>query len=71
MDYYDERFSGFWANDSNEDLVSSEGFFWDPDNKTDSVSSTLNPFDSNGNVRVMTVYWKSKRKIKKIKSYDL
>lgn len=28
------------------------------------------PYDIHGNVRVMTVYWKSRRKIKKIKSYD-
>lgn len=29
------------------------------------------PYDFNGNVRVLRVYWKSKRKIKKVKSYDL
>ena len=32
--------------------------------------STLTPYDLNGNVRVLKVYWKSRRKIKKIKSYD-
>ena len=30
----------------------------------------LTPYDLNGNVRVLTVYWKSRRKIKKVKSYD-
>ena len=30
----------------------------------------LLPFDINGNVRVLRVYWKSRRKIKKVKSYD-
>ena len=32
--------------------------------------SQLAPYDINGNVRVLTVYWKSRRKIKKVKSYD-
>lgn len=33
--------------------------------------SSLLPYDLNGNVRVLRVYWKSRRKIKKVKSYDL
>jgi hypothetical protein len=28
------------------------------------------PYDLNGNIRVLRVYWKSRRKIKKVKSYD-
>ena len=36
---------------------------------TESNSSLL-PYDLNGNVRVLRVYWKSRRKIKKVKSYD-
>lgn len=32
--------------------------------------TNLTPYDINGNIRVMTVYWKSRRKIKKVKSYD-
>jgi hypothetical protein len=28
------------------------------------------PYDMNGNIRVLRVYWKSRRKIKKVKSYD-
>ncbi|MBQ9254861.1 MAG: hypothetical protein IJ180_11320 [Bacteroidales bacterium] len=31
----------------------------------------LSPFDMAGNIRVMTVYWKSKRKILKVKKYDI
>lgn len=31
---------------------------------------SLLPFDLQGNVRVLRVYWKSRRKIKKVKSYD-
>ncbi|MBQ3913721.1 MAG: hypothetical protein II694_12170, partial [Lachnospiraceae bacterium] len=34
------------------------------------LDSALTPFDVNGNVRVLKVYWKSRRKIKKVKSYD-
>lgn len=30
----------------------------------------LSPYDMNGNIRVLRVYWKSRRKIKKVKSYD-
>lgn len=30
----------------------------------------LSPYDKNGNIRVLRVYWKSRRKIKKVKSYD-
>ena len=33
-------------------------------------TSTMLPYDSEGNMRVLRVYWKSARKIKKIKYYD-
>ena len=36
----------------------------------DDAMTNLTPYDLNGNVRVLTVYWKSRRKIKKVKSYD-
>jgi len=36
----------------------------------DDVDSSLLPYDLEGNVRVLKVYWKSRRKIKKVKSYD-
>ena len=36
----------------------------------DDVENSLLPYDLNGNVRVLKVFWKSKRKIKKVKSYD-
>lgn len=32
--------------------------------------STLLPYDVAGNIRVIRIYWKSRRKIKKVKSYD-
>ena len=34
------------------------------------VDRTRAPYDIDGNIRVLRVYWKSRRKIKKIKSYD-
>lgn len=34
------------------------------------ISESMMPYDTNGNVRVIKVYWKSRRKIKKVKSYD-
>ena len=37
------------------------------DNRIDTSSL---PYDLNGNIRVLRVYWKSRRKIKKVKSYD-
>lgn len=34
------------------------------------IGSNLSPFDVSGNIRVIKVWWKSKRKIYKVKSYD-
>lgn len=34
------------------------------------VDSSLLPYDLAGNIRVLRVFWKSRRKIKKVKSYD-
>ena len=36
----------------------------------DDSNNTLLPYDLNGNIRVLRVYWKSLRKIKKVKSFD-
>ena len=54
-----------------DEITSSEGFFWDPYGGVDGVNSSLLPYDTIGNIRVMRVFWKSRRKIKKVKSYDL
>lgn len=34
------------------------------------IGTDLMPYDSNGNIRVTQVFWKSRRKVKKVKSYD-
>lgn len=48
--------------------MSSE-FLFDPINGTVNTNNML-PYDTDGNVRVMQMYWKSKRKVKKVTSYD-
>ena len=72
--------SDFWENDvsvwanpirpalfddwtAGERIMTSRSLF-------DDNPSSLTPYDLNGNVRVLRVFWKSRRKIKKIKSYD-
>lgn len=50
-------------------IVESEDgiFYFDPYSNDFSDSS---PYDNSGNIRVIRMYWKSRRKIKKVKSYD-
>lgn len=71
MDNIDERF-GFVNNNMVGEERSSNGFYFDPVNLfSDSISNSLLPYDLAGNIRVLRMYWKSRRKIKKVKSYDL
>ena len=46
------------------DAIAVRGLF------DEGIESDLLPFDMNGNVRVLRVFWKSRRKIKKVKSYN-
>lgn len=70
MDNIDERY-GFVNNYMiGDEITSQDGFFWDPLGMADGVNNSLLPFDTQGNIRVLRVYWKSRRKIKKVKSYD-
>lgn len=72
MDNYDER-DGFINNHMIGDQIDAdgEGFYFDPFNLFNTAqSNSLLPFDTEGNVRVLQMYWKSRRKIKKVKSYD-
>lgn len=70
MDNIDDRMGFVNAHMVGEEFTSQEGFFWDPIGMTDGVGTSLLPFDIAGNIRVLRVYWKSRRKIKKVKSYD-
>ena len=54
-----------WGNT----LVGNPHFFSATLGEYGYVDSSL-PYDGEGNVRVLRVYWKSRRKIKKIKKYD-
>jgi hypothetical protein len=46
-------------------------FYFDPLGLFSNTAEDLMPFDTDGNIRVLRIYWKSRRKIKKIKSYDI
>ena len=70
MDNNDPRAGFVNAHMIGEEITSEEGFFWDPFNSTGDGYASLLPYDTFGNVRVMRVYWKSRRKIKKVKSYN-
>lgn len=70
MDNIDDR-AGFVNNFMvGDEITSQEGFFWDPLGTADGINSSLLPYDMVGNIRVLRVYWKSIRRIKKVKSYD-
>jgi len=70
MDNIDERY-GFVNANMVSDVIEDGTLFFDPLGEySDSISHELLPYDLNGNIRVMRVYWKSRRKIKKIKFYD-
>ena len=70
MDNIDERF-GYVNNHMVGEEISTDGFYFDPFNLfSDSISNSLLPYDLAGNIRVLRIYWKSRRRIKKVKSYD-
>lgn len=70
MDNIDERY-GFVNTHMISDVIADSTLFFDPFGQySDGISNELLPFDMNGNIRVIRVYWKSRRKIKKIKFYD-
>lgn len=69
MDNIDERY-GFVNNQMISDEISTEGFFWDPLGAYDGINNSLLPYDIAGNLRVLRVFWKSRRRIKKVKRYD-
>lgn len=71
MDNIDDR-RGFVNTHMVGDVIASgDNLFFDPEYlfTTDEVDNLL-PYDLNGNIRVCRVFWKSRRKIKEVKSYD-
>ena len=65
----DERL-GFVNAHMIDETLDDENFYFDPLNTINGVANELLPFDTAGNVRVLRMYWKSRRRIKKVKSYD-
>lgn len=65
----DERIGFVNAHMIDENL-GDETFYFDPLNSINGISNSLLPFDTFGNIRVLRMYWKSRRRIKKVKSYD-
>lgn len=75
MGHVDER-AAFVNHHMIDDVIAGTdetgmGFYFDPFGLFSDGAGDLLPFDTNGNVRVLRMYWKSRRKIKKVKSYDL
>jgi len=68
MDNVDERY-GFVPNLS-LDMVAGDTFIDPLSLFEEHIDTSLLPYDMNGNIRVLRVYWKSRRKIKKVKSYN-
>ncbi len=52
------------------DAVYQDGFFWSPTGEGNGTMNSMLPYDMEGNVRVVRMFWKSRRKIRKIKYYD-
>lgn len=70
MSNIDDR-QGFINNYMVGEEMTNNGFYFDPLNLfSDATANSLLPYDIAGNLRVLRVYWKSRRKIKKVKSYD-
>lgn len=69
MDNIDERVGFVHAH-----MVSDrfeDDYFIDPETLfAEDTMNDLLPYDFAGNIRVCRIYWKSRRKIKKVKSYD-
>lgn len=85
IEYLENLVSGSTGDSSEEDFWDSRNAYMDPEVGNRMInnphffsamlgdygfSSTMMPYDNEGNVRVLRVYWKSRRKIKKIKKYD-
>lgn len=70
MDNIDERY-GFVNMNMMSDEIHSDGFYSDYSNLFNETPNTsLLPYDLAGNIRVLRMFWKSRRLIKKIKYYD-
>ena len=72
MDNIDERYGFINASMVGDEITAVNGnYYFDPANLfSGDITSSLLPYDLAGNVRVLRMYWKSKKAILKVKSYD-
>ena len=73
MDNLDERYGFINANMIDDEVsISGGNYYFDAGNlfNDNALNNSLLPYDLAGNLRVVRMYWKSKRKILKVKSYD-
>lgn len=71
MSNIDERLGFINANMVGDEITRSDNFFFDPNSLlSGAVATSLMPYDLAGNIRVLRLYWKSKKKILKVKSYN-
>lgn len=69
MSNVDERSGMVNMGELGVDWNPAEGFFWDPTGES-TIANDLMPYDMAGNIRVLKIFWKSKRQIKRVKSYN-
>lgn len=71
MDNVDERYGFINKGMIGDEITTQDGFFFDGGGLFgEGVTNTFMPYDIAGNIRVLKLYWRSKRKILKVKSYD-
>lgn len=71
MDNIDDRNGFINMNLIGDEAIATNGYYFDPMGLfSDGIDDSMMPYDIAGNIRVLRVYWKSRRKIKKVKSYD-
>ena len=71
MDEYDPRYSFIPIGETDDAFVSTSGDYFTAGGLFgETVDNASMPYDIAGNIRVLRVYWKSRRKIKRIKSYN-
>mgnify|MGYP006988866021 CR=1 FL=1 len=74
--YKDFTHEGVGESDEYDDTaayvrVDNDGqFIFDPFNQYGEHMSATMPYDAYGNIRVVRMYWKSRRKLKIVKKYD-
>lgn len=72
MDNIDERYGFLPASMIDDAFTFNDNFYFDGGGLFGDMGAegSLLPYDMAGNIKVLKVYWKSKRKIKRVKSYD-